>query len=257
MRKAFDIIRTIIVWIVVLSAVAMTVFTFLSLTTVNRNDRAIFGYKIFIVNTDSMEATDFKAGDLIFVKDINPEDLEKGDIITFVSKDENSLDETLTHKIRAVVKDTSGNPGFVTYGTTTNVNDETIVLYDDVLGKYEFHIAGLGTVFNFLKTTQGFFLCIFTPIMLVIIYEIIKFFVLLRKSKKQEMEEIESERAANDKLAEELRVLKAQLEEKQLALSLNQASAADTAKTIKVKLVPAKRTHGKTSQKTKNSAYRN
>ncbi|MBR5280951.1 MAG: signal peptidase I [Clostridia bacterium] len=219
MRKAFDIVKTILVWLVVLGAVTMTVFTVFSLTTLNRNDRTLFGYKIFIVNSDSMEKTDFKSGDLIFVKAVDLDTLKPGDIITFISKDENSLDETLTHKIRSLATDANGNKGFITYGTSTNADDAGIVLYQDILGKYEFHIAGLGAVFNFLKTTQGFFLCIFTPIMLVVLYEIINFFVVLRKSKKEALKEMEAERASNDQLVEELRILKAQLEEKQLALN--------------------------------------
>lgn len=225
MKKALDIVRTILVWLVVLVAVTMTVFTFFSLTTLNRNDRSFLGYRIFIVNTDSMEKTDFKSGDLIFVKEIDPEKLQIGDIITFISKDENSLDETLTHKIRSFVTDSSGSRGFITYGTSTNADDQGVVLYQDVLGKYEFHIAGLGTVFAFLKTTPGFFLCIFTPIMLVIIYEIINFFVLLKKSKKEEMEYAEAERLAKEKLMAELLLLKSQLEEKNSDPAVVPASA--------------------------------
>ena len=232
MKKAFDIVRTILVWLVVLVAVTMTVFTFFSLTTVNRNDHSIFGYKIFIVNTDSMEKTDFKSGDLIFVKEIDPEQLQIGDIITFVSKDENSLDETLTHKIRSFATDPNGSRGFITYGTSTNADDQGIVLYQDVLGKYEFHIAGLGKVFSFLKTTQGFFLCIFTPIMLVIVYEIIKFFILLKKSKKEETETTDFEKLDKEKLMAELIHLRRQLEEK------NSASTTKVVKKpIKVKVV--------------------
>ena len=239
MKKAFDIVRTILVWLVVLVAVAMTVFTFFSLTTVNRNDRSIFGYKIFIVNTDSMEKTDFKAGDLIFVKEIDPEKLQIGDIVTFVSKDENSLDEILTHKIRSFTTDSNGSRGFITYGTSTNSDDQGIVLYQDVLGKYEFHIAGLGSVFSFLKTTQGFFLCIFTPIMLVIIYEIINFFVLLKKSKKEEMETTEAEKLDKEKLMAELLLLRSQLEEKESAPTATKA----VNKPKKTKFVIIKKTY--------------
>ena len=252
MQKAFNIVRTILVWIVVLFAVAMTVFTVFSVTTLNRYDRSLFGYKMFIVTSDSMEATDFKSGDLIFVKEVDPKTLKQGDIITFISKDENSLGETLTHKIRTVTADAKGNLGFVTYGTTTNTDDESLVLYTEVLGKYESHIAGLGTVFNFLKTTQGFFLCIFTPIMLVIIYEIINFFVLLRKSKKIQVEEIhtekerlEAEREANAQMMTELLVLKAQLEEKQLALSSASRPSQTLSTAVSVHRVTPKKVSGK------------
>lgn len=222
MKKAFNIIKTTFVWLMVLLAVSMMIFTVVSVTTFNRNDRSLFGFKMYIVNSDSMAATDFKAGSLILVKEVEPSTLKEGDIITFMSQDTNSFGETITHKIRAITTDAEGNPGFVTYGTTTNVDDETIVTYPYVLGRYESHIAGLGTFFNFLKTTPGYFVCIFIPFMLIILYEGVKFFNLFRRYKQEQMEElqaerkkIEEERAETARIFEELRVLKAQLEKQE------------------------------------------
>ena len=219
MKKALSIIKTTIVWLVVLLAVSMMIFTVVSVTTFNRNDRALFGYKMFIVNSDSMAATDFDAGDLILVKEVDPSTLAVGDIITYMSQNSDSFGEAITHKIRKLTTDAEGNPGFITYGTTTNTDDEAIVTYPYILGKYQSNIPGLGTFFNFLKTTPGYFVCIFTPFMLIIIYEGVKFFTLFRRYRKEQMEEIqaekdkiEEERAANAKMLEELQALKAQLE---------------------------------------------
>lgn len=222
MKKAFTILKTTIVSLIVLLAVSMMIFTIISCTTFNRNDRDLFGYKMFIVNTDSMAATDFNAGDLILTKEVDPKTLKEGDIITFMSQDTNSFGEIITHKIRKLTTDAEGNPGFVTYGTTNNVDDATIVTHSYVLGKYESHIKGLGTFFNFLKTTPGYFVCIFTPFMLIILYEGVKFFTLFRRYKNEQMEEmqaekdkIEAEKAENAKMLEELKALKAQIEGKQ------------------------------------------
>ena len=219
MKKALSIIKTTIVWLVVLLAVSMMIFTVVSVTTFNRNDRALFGYKMFIVNSDSMAATDFDAGDLILVKEVDPSTLAVGDIITYMSQNTDSFGEAITHKIRKLTTDAEGNPGFITYGTTTNTDDEAIVTYPYILGKYQSNIPGLGTFFNFLKTTPGYFVCIFTPFMLIIIYEGVKFFTLFRRYRKEQMEEIQAEkdkieedRAANAKMLEELQALKAQLE---------------------------------------------
>lgn len=219
MKKAMNIIKKVAVWAVVLIAVAMMIFTVVSVTTFNRNDRNLFGYKMYIVKSDSMAATDFKAGSLIFVKTVDPTTLKEGDIIAFLSQNTENFGETVTHKIRSLTTDAEGNPGFITYGTTTGTDDETIVTYPYVMGKYEGQIPGLGYFFNFLKTTPGYFLCIFTPFMLIIVYEGVKFFTLFRKYKKEQMEEmrlerekIEQERAANAKMLEELQALKAQLE---------------------------------------------
>ena len=86
MKKALSIIKTTFVWLIVLLAVTMMIFTVISCTTFNRNDRSLFGYKMYIVNTDSMAATDFNAGSLILVKEIAPSTLKEGDIITCMSQ---------------------------------------------------------------------------------------------------------------------------------------------------------------------------
>jgi len=213
---------------VIVAAVSMMVFTVVSVTTFNRNDRSIFGYKMYIVNSDSMAKTDFDAGSLIFVKEVEPQTLKEGDIITFISQDTDSFGETVTHKIRKLTKDSEGQPGFVTYGTTTDSNDETIVTYPYVLGKYQFAVPHLGTFFNFLKTTPGYFVCIFTPFMLIIIYEAVKFFGLFKRYKqeqndelKAQKDEIEAERIANAKILEELKALKAQMDEAKISVPQN------------------------------------
>ena len=237
MKKALNIIKTTIVWLVALLAVSMMIFTVVSVTTFNRNDRDLFGFKMYIVNSDSMSATDFNAGDLILVKEVDPSTLKEGDIITFMSQDTDSFGETITHKIRKLTTDAEGNPGFVTYGTTTDTDDETIVTYPYVLGQYQSHVPGLGTFFNFLKTTPGYFVCIFSPFMLIILYEGVKFFNLFRRYKKEQMDEmqaerdkIEAERLENAKMLEELRALKAQLDGGQAPATVTTAeeTAADT-----------------------------
>ncbi len=236
MKKALNIIKTTLVWLVVLAAVSMMIFTIISVNTFNRNDRDLFGFKMYIVNSDSMSKTDFDAGDLILVKEVDPSTLKEGDIITFMSQDTDHFGETITHKIRKLTTDAEGNPGFITYGTTTDTDDETIVTYPYVLGKYQGRIPKLGTFFNFLKTSTGYFVCIFIPFMLIIIYEGVKFFNLFRRYRKEQTEEIqaerakiEEERAANAKMLEELQALKAQLEGQQPV-----AVAADTTDDSKV-----------------------
>ena len=48
MKKVFNIIKTTIVWLIVLLAVSMMIFTVISVTTFNRNDRDLFGFKMYI-----------------------------------------------------------------------------------------------------------------------------------------------------------------------------------------------------------------
>ena len=235
MKRVLGIIKSILVWIFVIFAVSMTIFTVISVNTFNRNDRSILGYKAYIVNTDSMSKTDFKAGDLILVKETDPSTLKAGDIITYMSQNSESFGETITHKIRKVTTDSRGNPGFITYCTTTDQDDDTIVTYMYVLGKYEKTIPDIGTFFNFMKTPQGYILCIFVPFMLLIIYQAVNFVMVFRRYKREQLEElnaekerIETEREQNAQMMEELRALKQQLESK--VVSENKEEKSEEAK---------------------------
>jgi len=234
-KRVLGIIKSILVWIFVIFAVSMTIFTVISVNIFNRNDRSILGYKAYIVNTDSMSKTDFKAGDLILVKETDPSTLKAGDIITYMSQNSESFGETITHKIRKVTTDSRGNPGFITYSTTTDQDDDTIVTYMYVLGKYEKTIPDIGTFFNFMKTPQGYILCIFVPFMLLIIYQAVNFVMVFRRYKREQLEElnaekerIETEREQNAQMMEELRALKQQLESK--VVSENKEEKSEEAK---------------------------
>ena len=79
--KTLKIIRCIFVWLMVALTVGMMIFTIVSVSTFDRADRNLFGYKAFIVLSDSMSKTDFSAGDLVLVKEVDPSTLKEGDII--------------------------------------------------------------------------------------------------------------------------------------------------------------------------------
>lgn len=229
MKKTLNIIKQIFVWLVVVLAVCMMIFTVISVNTFNRNDRSLFGYKAYIVMSDSMSKTDFDTGDLILVKEVDPTTLKEGDIIAYTSQNTDSYGDTITHKIRRLTTDAEGNPGFVTYGTTTDTDDETVVTYPYILGKHTSTIPKIGTFFNFLKTPQGYICCIFVPFMLLILYQginCIRLFKLYKKEQMQEVEnerkKIEEERAESAKMLAELQALKAQLESQQAAINMTQ-----------------------------------
>ena len=218
MKKALNIISTVLVWALVVATVGMMIFTLISVNTFDQANRSIFGYKFFIVRSDSMSKTDFDAGDIVFVKNVDPATLQAGDIIAFTSQNSHNFGETVTHKIREITTDANGDPAFITYGTTTDTNDEAAVTYPYVLGKYTGKIPNVGTFFQFLKTTPGYILCIFVPFLLLILYQGFQCIQLFRRYKKEQMEELEAERAKIEEerrqsmeIMKELQALKEQL----------------------------------------------
>ena len=220
MKKVLNIVKNIFVWAVVAVAIFVMIFTIVSVNTFDRNDRDIFGYKMFIVLSDSMKKTHFDAGDLIVVKNVDPSTLKEGDVITFLSQDTNdgSFNTHKTHMIKEIIYENGNLVGFQTYGTTTGALDETIVQTPYIRGKYQFHISKLGSFFNFLKTPQGYIVCILIPFMILILYQGLNCIRLFRRYKKEQIQEIEAERnqieeerRASAEMMKELKELKAQL----------------------------------------------
>ena len=216
--KVLKVIRSVAVWLMILLAACMMIFTIVSVSTFDRADRSLFGYKAFIVLSDSMSKTDFDAGDLVLVKEVDPSTLQEGDIIAYTSQNPDNYGETVTHKIRKLTTDANGQPGFVTYGTTTDTDDATVVTYSYVLGKYQGHLPKVGSFFQFLKTTPGYIVCILIPFLILILMEGIRCIRLFRKYKAEqqaelqaERDKIEAERAETQRMMQELLQMKAQM----------------------------------------------
>lgn len=239
-RKAWNVVKTVLVWLVVVFAVVMMVFTVVSKFSVDKN-KGVFGVKVFVVLSDSMKATDFAAGDVVVVKNLSidqAKQLQAGDIVTYQSVNEadGSYGQYITHKIRERKLDSNGNLiGYVTYGTTTNVDDEKIVEPSMVVGKYSFSIPKLGTFLQFLKSTPGFLSCILAPFLFLIVIQGVNVVRTFRKYKAEqnaaiadERAQIANERAETQRMMQELLALKAQMEAEKKSAAQTQQTDAST-----------------------------
>ena len=230
-KKILNIALKVVTWLLVAFTVFMMIFTVVTVTTVDRNDRSIFGAKFYIVQTDSMRLSEnnkdmdvhFNAGDIVIIKNVDdPRALQAGDVIAFMSTNSVSYGETVTHMIREVKKTEDGKVlGYVTYGTNTGTDDEALVEPEYVLGAYSGKLPGVGNFFAFVKSTPGYIVCILVPFLLLILYNGVNVIRLFRKYKREQMadmqaekEKLEAERAENQRMMQELLALKAQLDQK-------------------------------------------
>ncbi len=231
-KKILNIALKVVTWLLVAFTVFMMIFTVVTVTTVDRNDRSIFGVKFYIVQTDSMSLSEnnkdmdvhFNAGDIVIIKNVeDPRALQEGDVIAFMSTNSVSYGETVTHMIREVKKTEEGKVlGYVTYGTNTGTDDEALVEPEYVLGAYSGKLPGVGNFFAFVKSTPGYIVCILVPFLLLILYNGVNVIRLFRKYKREQMEamqaekdKLEAERAENQRMMQELLALKAQLDKKE------------------------------------------
>ena len=252
LQKALNISVKIISWLLVAFTVVILIFTVISATTLDKNDRGIFGYKFFIVLSDSMSPSEnnkdmevtFSAGDIVIIKEVADKTaLKEGDIISFISltlgEKENKNEDLegnpniITHMIRRVIKDDSGRvTGYVTFGTNSGADDEEVLDPGYIIGKYEGKLPKIGYFFNFMKSTVGYIVCILIPFLLLILYNAANVIRALKSMKAEEKAKVEAERAEieadrqkNEEMMRELLALKAELEKK------NAMNGADTGET--------------------------
>lgn len=208
-KKALKITGNVLTVAVAILVVIMTVLTVFSMAF-NRDDTAsIFGVQAYVVKSDSM-TPEFAAGDVIFSEEVNPEELVAGDIITFISRDSASYGQTITHCIREVTTH-NGKLAFITYGIATGVDDGTPAVASDVLGRYTFRIAGLGSFFEFLKSVPGYIVCILLPFLVIIGLQVANIVSAVRAARAEKVAAAAAERSRVEALEEEVARLRAQV----------------------------------------------
>lgn len=227
-KKILNISTKVLAWIIIVFAVFMMIFTVISTVSVDKTDQGIFGYKFFIVLTDSMSPSEnnadmdvhFSAGDLIIVQDVADKyALKEGDIVSFLSLDGGETHgKTITHMIKKV-NNRGGRITYTTFGTNTGAIDQSELDPSYVLGKYVGQINGLGHFLEFMGTVPGYIVCILVPFLILIIYNGVNCIILFKKYKREQNAELENEKAQIKQEREEtaemlkqLQALKAELE---------------------------------------------
>ena len=163
MRKAWNVISSVLVGLVVLCAVFLM-------------GSRLLGFRVFTVLSGSMEPA-FSAGDLIYVKEVDPAKIKVGDPITFV------MNEDLVVATHRVVSIDAENEHFYTKGDANETADASPVHYKNVIGVAKFSIPLLGYVSSFIQTPPGSYIAIGLGILLVLLV-----FLPDLKKKKEEKE---------------------------------------------------------------------
>jgi len=168
----------------------------LCVQTIQGKQASIFGFRIYHILTGSMEPT-IATGTNVIVHRVDPDTLEKDDIITFVSHDSAIYGSANTHRIYSIEKDENGEKYFVTKGDANKITDSVYVYPEDVIGKVVFHMqsAVFSNIWGFLKTPPGFITAIGMPLCLVC--------WLVMKDFQKEVSDIRKENENKDKIAEE------------------------------------------------------
>ena len=184
--------------IIVIPIIIMSVIVIIKANKYPDKIPDIFGYKPMIVLSGSME-TSIYTGDLVFVKVVDTDTLNAGDIIAF----RNETNTVTTHRIIEVVNE-NGQKYFKTKGDNNNVEDSNLVNPADVEGVYVFKIPKLGEVLMILKEPRSLLLILLIILVIGLIW--------LHLADKREKKMLKQEDEQYKKEFEEFK--KKQIEEK-------------------------------------------
>ena len=161
-KKVMEIIAIILIYNIILIAISSEN----KISLIN-----IFGYKSFIIKTNSMEPT-IDINDVIITKKVQEEEIKVQDIITFIKDN-----EVITHRI-TIIENEENIKKYTTKGDNNNIEDSFKITYDNIEGKHILTIPNLGVIVKVLENQ-----IIFLIILLIIL--ICMFFRIQNQEKKE------------------------------------------------------------------------
>ena len=144
LKKILNVISTILVAIVVVLALLLVGARFI-------------GLNVYTVLSGSMEPT-YHVGSLIYVKDVDTDELKAGDVITYMLDE----DTIVTHRIADVIPDET-DPSIIRFQTKGDANDSvdgSLVHYKNVIGTPVVSIPKLGYLANYIQKPPGRYIAI-------------------------------------------------------------------------------------------------
>lgn len=177
-KKTGTIIQYILIALLIIAL--YNIFLIFGADKTSDKATSFFGYKLFIITSESMEPT-FDVDDIIFVKETN--DYENGDIITFKT---GNTDIPTTHRIVEVYDENT----FLTQGDNNSFTDPSPVYIDNIIGEVVYSIPNIGKGIEITQKVRY--------ILLVIIVVLIWRTIYKRKKEKSKRRKIKKEIANNE-----------------------------------------------------------
>lgn len=161
------------------------------------NIPSVFGYSPVIVLSGSMSPA-FEAGDMILIQKTDPYDLKVNDVICYMEEE-----AAVTHRIMEIQHE-GESIFYVTQGDANNTVDSMPVRPDQIQGKYTgTKISGAGNFAIFLQSTPGMLIFIGGPVLLFVLWDVIRRVIMNRHTKK-EQQKLQAESVGKQQELEEM-----------------------------------------------------
>ncbi len=180
-RNILNILGTVL--LIILIAVIIVMFN----ARISGEAPNVFGYQVFRVSSGSMEPT-LMIGDVIIVKDVDPDKIEIGDIVTYKGEVGDLDDKFITHQIIATPELVDGEYEFQTQGTAQGTVPDPIWYEDQLIGVYVCKVPYIDAIYNFFLQPYG--LIAFVLVIIILFgYELISLIVSYKSLDEEDFED--------------------------------------------------------------------
>ncbi len=177
-KKIFNII----IYIILIPILVYNLSLIIQAISNPRETPSFFGIKTYVIISGSMQP-ELEIGDIVIVKKVGKNQLEKGDIISF-----RQGQNVITHRIYEIVTE-DNETKIATKGDNNNVKDDKSITYADIEGKVIKKIPKLGLIALTLKGKMTI-LIIAIIVYIYLIYD----GIIKRKKSKRRIKRIEHEK---------------------------------------------------------------
>lgn len=188
-RSILNYLATIFGWaifIILIIVAAILIYYFVCVQIYNKKgDGFEPPFTIYTIVSPSMEPL-IKVYDVIVNQKVDsPEEIEKGDIITFVSTSSISLNKNITHRVVDInVNNETGEYEFTTKGDNNISKDSAPALYSNVIGIAKIKLPQIGRIQMFVASRFGWLVVVIIPACWVITADVIKLIKINNIKKK-------------------------------------------------------------------------
>ncbi len=164
-KKIWNIVSKIVTIIIAIICIIIVV------QKVTNNKQSFLGYRIFRVQTGSM-IPKYQIGDVILVKEIDPNKIKVGDDVTYLGKEGSTKGILITHRV-IEIEEIDGKRAFHTQGIANNLEDP-VIHGDQINGVVQFRMFILTLICRLLNNKYIFYFCGILPLTIYIFFRVFK-----------------------------------------------------------------------------------
>lgn len=151
---------------------------------------SVFGFSVLQVKTGSM-LPDYEIGTIVITKNVDANDLQVGDVISFYSLDKDISGEVNTHRIEKIEHGGDDNaPYFTTKGDNNTQVDKQKVWPSQIVGKVVYNLGTVsGSVIGVFQNPNVIFFVIVLPLVFITFGEAVNLVTMIAESKSRKKED--------------------------------------------------------------------